>query len=80
MLRTSRLAAFHDFVQLKLITRPDARLAYKIVVMSGTVMAAAHIIGCLWLHDGLVHAGLPPHGSWVDKRDWYSHVSTRRHF
>ena len=75
LLRTSKLQALTDIIHNKLITWPMGRLIYKMIGLWILIFTVGHIIGCFWLHQGIVHAGIPPHGSWVDHRNWYKHES-----
>lgn len=75
LLRTSRLQALTDHIHNKLISWPAARISYKMIGLWLLIFAVGHIIGCFWLHQGIVHAGSPPHGSWIDHRNWYKHES-----
>ena len=75
LMRTSKLQAVTDYIQSKLISFPVARLTYKMLMLWLLIFAVGHIIGCFWLHEGIINAGVPPHGSWIDHRNWYKHDS-----
>ena len=75
LMRTSRMASIHDFLQDKMIAMPAGRLVFKMFGLAFLIFGVAHVCGCLWLHDGIVHAGTPPHGSWIDHRYWYKEDS-----
>jgi hypothetical protein len=69
--RASRMATIHDFVQLRIVTHRGYKMVFEISSMTTLIFGVAHIIGCLWLHTGIVNAGVYPHGSWIDHRNWY---------
>ena len=75
MFRGSRMARLHDFVQLRVVTNMGYKLMFEITTMTLLIYIVSHIMGCLWLHTGIVNAGELPHGSWIDHRDWYRHDS-----
>lgn len=75
LLRASKMRALTDRVQDVLISRPIARITYKMCGLWLLIFAVGHIIGCFWLHEGIVQAGSAPHGSWIDHRNWYVHES-----
>lgn len=76
LLKTSRLKAIDEFITDRMLRFPWLRVLYKIVVLWMFIFGIAHLVGCLWLHDGVVFAGNPPHGSWIDRRGWYVSNST----
>ena len=71
LLRASRLASVHDFIHNKIVSMPAMNLLWKMIMLWGLILSVSHLLGCLWLHWGIVHAGVPPHGSWIDHRNWY---------
>lgn len=71
LFRGSRMATLYDFVQMRVVTHMGYKLAFEISAMTMLIFTVSHIIGCLWLHTGIVNAGELPHGSWMDHRGWY---------
>ena len=71
LFKASRMRAISDFIHLRVVTNLTYRLTFEVTFLAGVIFAVAHIIGCLWLHIGIVNAGILPHGSWVDHRGWY---------
>lgn len=69
--RAARVAGICDFIQLRIVTHAGYRVAFELSAMTLLIYGVAHILGCLWLHVGIVHAGAPPYGSWIDHRNWY---------
>lgn len=75
LLRTSRLHRLDRYITIQTMKFPWLRVIYKVFTLWMFIFAVAHVVGCVWLHDGIVHAGLSPHGSWVDRRGWYDENS-----
>ena len=71
LFRASRMAAISDFIHLRVVTNLTYKLTFEVTFLAGVIFAVAHIVGCLWLHIGIVNAGILPHGSWIDHRGWY---------
>jgi hypothetical protein len=70
LMRTSRINALDKMVKAGILRFPWLNVIYKVFVLWVFIFSIAHLVGCLWLHAGVVYAGTEPHGSWIDKRGY----------
>eukprot|EP01050_Picozoa_sp_SAG11_P023724 SAG11_NODE_4851_length_1747_cov_0.873786_1_plen_505_part_01 len=43
----------------------------KLLKLCLAILLTSHVVGCIWLHEGLHNRGSAPFGTWVDMMDWY---------